>query len=148
MLNWCKWQFSASDHDDLIKSGIFEILSQGNEKKEKDKNPLKYCWGSNFSYECREDYPLCQDVLEIFEQILVACFARIIKKDSGEEQKIKGYGTSVPGMEKAHSFVNTSTTEGLIAKGFKHIFEQLDRYIKLIKKFDGIDWEFYVSNQL
>ena len=147
MLNWCKWQFTASDHEDLIKSGIFEILSQGNGKKEKDKNPLKYCWGSNFSYECREDYPLCQDVLEIFEQILVACFARIIKKDSGEEQKIKTNGTSVPGMEKAHSLVNTSTTEGLITKGLKHIFEQLDRYIKLIKKFDGIDWEFYVSKR-
>ena len=115
--------------------------------KEKDKNPLKYCWGTNFSYKCKEDYPLCQDVLEIFEQILVACFARIIKKDSGEEQKIKTNGTSVPGMEKAHSLVNTSTTEGLIAKGLKHIFEQLDRYIKLIKKFDGIDWEFYVSKR-
>lgn len=50
-------------------------------------------------------------------------------------------------MEKAHSLVNTSTTEGLIARGFKHVFEQLDRYIKLTKKFEGIDWEFYVSKR-
>lgn len=131
----------------MIKSGIFEILSQGNGKKEKDKNPIKYCWGHSFKYDSKEDYPLCQDVLDLFEQVLMACFARIIKKDSGEEQKLKTTGTSIPGMEKAHSLVNTSTTEGLIAKGFKHVFEQLDRYIKLTKKFEGIDWEFYVSKR-
>ena len=107
--------------------------------KEKDKNPLKYCWGTNFSYKCKEDYPLCQDVLEFFEQILITWFARIIKEDSGEEQKIKTHETSVLGIEKAHSFVNTSATECLIAKWFKHIFEQLDRYINLIKKFEGIN---------
>ena len=147
LLNCCKWQFSASDHDDLIKSGIFEILSQGNGKKEKDKNPIKYCWGHNFKYDSKEDYPLCQDVLDLFEQVLMAWFARIIKKDGGEEQKLKTSGTSIPGMEKAHSLVNTTTTEGLIAKGFKHVFDQLERYIKLTKKFEGIDWEFYVSKR-
>lgn len=147
LLNCCKWQFTASDHDFLIRSGIFEVLSEGNGKKEKGDNPIKFCWGHKFKYNETEDYPLCQDVLDLFEQVLLACFARIIRKDSGEEQRIKTSGTAVPTIEKAHSSVNTSTTESLIAMGFKHVFGQLDRYIKITKKFEGIDWEFYVSKR-
>ena len=147
LLNCCKWQFTATDHDNIIKSGIFEILSNGNGKKEKDQNPIKFSWGHNFKYDSKEDYPLCQDVLDLFEQILMACFARIVKRDGGEEQKLKTTGTAIPGMEKAHSKVNTSTTEGLIALGFKQVFSQLERYISLTKKFEGVDWEFYVSKR-
>ena len=77
----------------------------------------------------------------------MACFARIIQKDAGETQKLKTSGTAIPGMEKAHSLVNTSTTESLISSGFKTVFDQLERYIKLIKKFEGVEWEFYVSKR-
>jgi hypothetical protein len=72
LLNCCKWQFTASDHDNLIRSGIFEVLSDGNGKKEKDQNPIKYVWGHSFTLDAKEDYPLCQDVLDLFEQILMA----------------------------------------------------------------------------
>jgi hypothetical protein len=58
LLNCCKWQFTASDHDFLIRSGIFEVLSDGNGNKEKDKNPIKFCWGHTFKFAQSEDYPL------------------------------------------------------------------------------------------
>ena len=147
LLNCCKWQFTASDHDSIIRSEIFEVLSEGNGEIDEKANPIKHCWGHKFRYKEASSYPLCQDVLDLFEQVLVACFARIIKGDSGEEQKLKSTGTSVPKIERAHSKLNTSTTESLIANGFKHVFEQLQKYIEFTQEFEGIDWEFYVSKR-
>lgn len=108
LLNSLKWHFKAGEHEFLAKSGIMKVLREGNGQTDKSKNPIKFTWGHSFSYKNQEDIPLPQEVLNIFEQVMLATYARIMQKDSGEKTKLKEAGTSIPKIEKAHSVVNVN----------------------------------------
>ena len=82
LINALKWQYSASDHEHLVRLKVFKLLREGSEKVEKDKNKIKYSWGHRFKYHTDEQN-LTKEVLDLFEQVLNACIARILKPDSG-----------------------------------------------------------------
>lgn len=60
---------------------------------------------------------------------------------------MKAKGTKIPKLEKSHSVVNITMSEQLVKEGFDIIFTQFKRYIKFMKEFEPIDWEFYVTKR-
>ena len=59
--------------------------------------------------------------------------------------KLKQRGTSVPNLEKAVSVIDENVSEHLISQAFKVIFQEFERYIKIMKMFKGVDWSIYVK---
>ena len=70
---------------------------------------------------------------------------RIIRPDIGAQIKLKQKGTSVPSLEKAISVIDENVSEHLISQAFEVIFKEVERYIKIMKMFKGIDWTIYVK---
>ena len=76
---------------------------------------------------------------------MFAVCARVMQKDQGEQVAMKSKGVNIPKLEKSHSIVNVTQSEALVREGFGIIFAQFKRYIKFMKEFEPIDWEFYVT---
>ncbi len=62
-----------------------DLLKEGNGETTKEKNPIKFIWGHKFEYDQTEEIPLAQEILNLFDQIIYAIFARIMTKDQGEQ---------------------------------------------------------------
>lgn len=101
------------------------VLKEGNDETTKEKNPIKFIWGHKFEYDNTESIPLAQEILNVFDQIMYAIFARIMQKDKGEQFSMKTKGTKIPMLEKSHSIVNVTQSETLVRDGFDIIFNQL-----------------------
>ena len=41
LLNCLKWRIGATDHEFILKSGIIQVLKDGNGQKDKAENPIK-----------------------------------------------------------------------------------------------------------
>ena len=148
LLNCTKWRLGATDHQYILKSGIIEVLKEGNGLQDREKNPLKYSWGHliNYSIDFNNE-TLSHMVLETLEFIMMACFSRILEEGNEKNVDIHKTGSSINKIQQAHSVVNTNITEVLLASSFEIIFKQLNRYTELIKNMDSIDWKLFVDKR-
>ena len=148
LLNCTKWRIGATDHQYILKSGIIQTLKDGNGLKDREKNPIKYSWGHLINYSTDSDYEtLSHMILETLEFIMMACFSRILGEDDEKDVDLKKAGSSINKIQQAHSVVNTNITEVLLASSFEIIFEQLNRYTKLISNMDPIDYKLFVEKR-
>lgn len=77
-----------------------QLLKEGNGIENVKKNPIKYAWGHIFDYNLDTEIPLAQDVLNLFDQIMIAIIARVSKADQGELINVnKGGSTKIPELE-------------------------------------------------
>ena len=109
---------------------------------------MKKAWGRPLKQEViasDNDKKLPKEVIDLFEQVFLLTVGRIIKPDTGSQQKLKQKGTSIPTLEKAISVLDESTSENLISQAFDVIFKEFERYIKIMKMFKGVDWTIYVK---
>ena len=145
ILNALKWKFIARDHGSLSHLNIFTILHEGDGKKD---SKIKKAWGRPLKQEVvsnESDKKLTKEVIDLFEQVFLLTVGRIIKPDTGAQMKLKQKGTSVPNLEKAVSVIDENVSEHLISQAFKVIFQEFERYIKIMKMFKGVDWSIYVK---
>ena len=70
---------------------------------------------------------------------------RIIQPDTGAHMKLKQRGTTVPTLQKAQSVLDENVSELLIEQAFRVMFQEFERYNKIMKNFKGIDWTIYVK---
>jgi hypothetical protein len=148
LLNSIKWRIGATDHQYILNSGIIQVISNGNGQEDREKNPIKYCWGHLINYKTDSNYEsLSHMVLEALEFIMMACFARILGEDEDKNVDMNKTGSSVTKLQQAYSVVNTNITEVLLATSFEIIFNQLNRYTKLSSEMAPIDYKLYVSKR-
>ena len=72
-------------------------------------------------------------IIDTFEFIILSCFSRILGDDEGSEISLKGLDTSYK-IQQAGSTVNTTQTELLLASCLEIVFEQLQKYTKIMSK--------------
>lgn len=145
ILNCLKWKYLARDHQHLHHLEIFKILHEGDGAKD---NKLKKSWGRPLKQEVvasEKDKKLTKEVVDLFEQVFLLTVGRIIKPDTGTHMKLKQRGTSVPTLEKAVSVIDENVSELLIEQAFRVMFQEFERYIKIMKRFKGVDWTIYVK---
>lgn len=145
ILNSLKWKFLARDHNSLYNLKIFRVLHEGDGHKD---HKLKKSWGRPLKQEvvgCEKDKKLTKEVVDLFEQVFLLTVGRIIKPDTGGLMKLKQRGTSVPTLEKAQSVLDENVSELLIEQAFRVMFQEFERYIKIMKRFKGVDWTIYVK---
>jgi hypothetical protein len=124
---------------------IFRVLHEGDGGKD---HKLRRSWGRPLKQEVvasEKDKKLTKEVADLFEQVFLMTVGRIIKPDTGALMKLKQRGTSVPTLEKAVSVLDENTSELLIEQAFRVMFQEFERYIKIMKRFKGVDWTIYVK---
>lgn len=144
ILNALKWKFTGRDHGDLAELKIFSVLHKGNGEKD---NKLRKAWGRKVSAACEslDDQSLSKDVLELFEHLFLAVAGRIVEPDFGGALRLKSSGgAAAPQLQKAKSVIDENASETLLGQAFEVIFREIERYLKIISGFKGVDWGMYV----
>lgn len=72
-------------------------------------------------------------VIDTFEFIILSCFSRILGDDEDSEVSLKGEGSNYK-IQQAGSTVNTTETELLLASCCEIVFEQLQKYTKIMSR--------------
>ena len=73
-------------------------------------------------------------IIDIFEFIVSACFSRILGEDEDKDLVAQKSSTSAYKLQQARSLVNTDITETLLGTCMEIVFEQLEKYTKIIEK--------------
>ena len=146
ILDAVKWNYSARDHEFLIKSNIFTVLHRGNGKFD---NLIARSWGKPMDYllKIESQKSLTEATIDTFEMLFTLVTARIASSDFGEDLKIRDRRTGVQRLVKAKSVVDENVSEVLMGQAFDVIFRELDRYNQLLAAFDGIDWEVFARSR-
>ena len=93
-----------------------------------------YSWGQQIEYKSdSKEKSLSHMIIDTFEFIILSCFSRILGDDEGSEISLKGLDTSYK-IQQAGSTVNTTQTELLLASCLEIVFEQLQKYTKIMSK--------------
>ena len=144
IINALKWKYTGRDHGDLAELKIFSVLHKGNGEKD---NKLRQAWGRKVSAACEslDDQSLSKDVLELFEHLFLAVASRIVEPDfSGAPGLKSSGGAAVPQLQKAKSVIDENASETLLGQAFEVIFREIERYLRIISGFKGVDWGMYV----
>lgn len=148
LLTTLKWKYTGRDHRDLADLNIFAVLHRGNGDKD---NKLKKAWGRRLqpSLDSIDDQGVSKDVVELFEQLFLAVAGRIVEPDFGGALKLKSPSgaAGAPSLQKAKSVIDENASEVLLGQAFEVIFREIERYIKIISNFKGVDWSVYVRKR-
>ena len=132
LLNCLQWRIGAADHQFILKSGIMQVLKDGNGDQRKGKNLIKDSWNKDIDFNTSSvSKTLTHTVIEALEFILIACFSRLLGRD--KDLSIQNSSLSVVKIERAQSLVNTNTTESIMASCFEVIFTHLGLYSQILK---------------
>jgi hypothetical protein len=89
---------------------------------------------------------LSKDVLELFEHLFLTVAGRIVEPDFCDDLKLKSSGgTAAPQLQKAKSVIDENASETLLGQAFEVVFREIERYLKIISGFKGVDWGMYVQ---
>ena len=137
MLNCLKWRIHANDHKFISRSGIIDLLKEGNTNKQTGKNLIKKNWTEPiyFSYEI-DHKTLIHIILEGLEFIIISWLSRLLIKDEDQSLVIRKTSSGISKIERAQSVVNKSVTEILLSSCFELIFHHLNQHYH---KIEGID---------
>jgi len=144
ILDALKWKYAGRDHGDLAQLKVFAVLHRGNGEKD---NKLRQAWGRKVSPtpDSVDDQSLSKDVLELFEHLFLTVAGRIVEPDFGDDLKLKASGgTAAPQLQKAKSVIDENASETLLGQAFEVVFREIERYLKIISGFQGVDWGMYV----
>jgi len=144
ILDALKWKYAGRDHGDLAQLKVFAVLHRGNGEKD---NKLRQAWGRKVSAtpDSVDDQSLSKDVLELFEHLFLTVAGRIVEPDFGDDLKLKASGgTAAPQLQKAKSVIDENASETLLGQAFEVVFREIERYLKIISGFQGVDWGMYV----
>lgn len=135
------WKYDISDHGHLLRSKVIDVLIDGNGIEDKEKNKIKYKWGHHIYEEDKVQPTAVHGIMNTFECIVFSIFSKVNLGSCSEDSKQDG-------ILNLDSVTETnSNTEGLIAKCFEVVFEQLNRYVGMIQSFNAIDWKLFVNKR-
>ena len=145
LLNWLRWKYTSSEHSQLWNSGIIEVLTHGAEIDKQHKNMFKFSWGHKIIYRnYLSNNELSHAVIETFEWLYTNVLSRITSEShvKFEEKELE----RIERMKRVHSSVGDES-EALMSKLWNAIIWELNRYSKLVKSFDPIDWKAFVKHR-
>lgn len=88
---------------------------------------------------------MSKDILDLFEHLFLAVAGRIVEPDFGGALRLKSSGGgAAPQLQKAKSVIDENASETLLGQAFEVIFREIERYLKIINGFKGVDWGMYV----
>ena len=73
-------------------------------------------------------------IIDTFEFIVSACFSRILGEDEDKDLVIQNSSTSAYVLHQTQSLMNTDITKTLLANCMEIVFEQLEKYTKIIER--------------
>jgi len=134
------------DHSSLLDIDIFKCLREGDGSR---KHPIKLAWGKRtglMTWDVNEEPSCLQFVLlQTFENLFLNIVSRIVDSDLGTNMQLKKTGTAIPMLERSKSIILTSISERLIGDAFHILFKELNRYVRSLKDFPGIDYQAFVN---
>ncbi|CAI2362161.1 unnamed protein product [Moneuplotes crassus] len=135
LLNCTKWKIGASDHEHILRSGIIQVLKDGNGDKDKKKNPIKFCWGKPINYLANPGFEtLSHTVVDTLEYIITFCFARILEEGQDKSMQLSTTKASIGKIQETQSVITTGVTEAFILQIFEIVLQQTLIYTEKISQ--------------
>ena len=136
------------DHKDLLRLDLLSVLRKGNGAKD---NLIRKSWGKNLLLGKKMEFDhqsISRDIIEYFENLMISILARIIDPSSQQEESQNKKTKNQLSLQKAKSVINDDVSETLFAQGISIIFQELNRYVKIMNcLFKGIDWSTYAKSR-
>lgn len=126
----------------MSNSGVVEALTHGATTDNENKCIFKFSWGHRIVYNNNfESNGLSHAVVDTIECLFVNALARIADHKAGSN-----HANRSDTIKQAASTVGDAS-ESLLVKLANAVFSELDRYTRLIRGFDPIDWKAFVKRR-
>ncbi|CAI2369874.1 unnamed protein product [Moneuplotes crassus] len=135
-----KWRIGASDHQNILDSGVIQLLKNGNGLMDQD-NPIKFSWGKPIEFTVDiQNRTLSHIVFDAFEFIMISIFSRILEQDQSKSVEALNNNSPLSKINRAQSLMATSSYEALTQSLFEIIFIKLsevtEKKTSVSKKFE------------